>query len=220
MGAGPNFGGLPLGLEGEIMSKPLGLIDLLERGAGDTTGPDFKSFAVALGGDIKMGLRTISCNLACEGRRASRVGLAAACLFLASSRADRAGEWRNFCLAASRADRAEGLPTTRLRTMGDLVGTAMSVMSLRRPVDRFSGESRQTTCGPAMVFLGEMPSFLFSESSVCFVILVFGSRVPRARRGTASVSGVVSSEMMSGLAGTTAAAVGPSVSSLSGTRVV
>jgi hypothetical protein len=57
LGAGPNFGGLPLGFEGETTGRPLEPIDLpVGGGAGDATDPDFKSFVPALEGDVEMGL--------------------------------------------------------------------------------------------------------------------------------------------------------------------
>jgi len=57
---GPNFGGRPLVLEGEITGKPLGLMDFRRwGGAGDTrleAGPDFESLPFGLTGDIRIGL--------------------------------------------------------------------------------------------------------------------------------------------------------------------
>jgi hypothetical protein len=218
LGAGPNFGGLPLGLEVEAMNRPRGLTDFRlgrEDDAGLEAESPFKGVALVLVG-ARLVLGVISRDLACEGWIEFRIGLAVTNRFLASSRADRAGVSRNLCLAFSRADRAGELSTIRLTTIGDLAGAAISVVFRRCPVESFSGESRQTTCGSAMTFLAEVNGFLLSRSTACFVIFVFGSRVPRARRGTTSASGVVSRDMMSQETGTAAVTVDPIAMSLSG----
>jgi hypothetical protein len=69
LGAGPNFGGLPIGLEVEDMERPRGLIDF-RLGRADDVGVEAESCSkgVPLGlvGDIRTWVGAISCDLACE----------------------------------------------------------------------------------------------------------------------------------------------------------